>query len=276
MRKKASTYPYLIWSTIFVIIPLLLIIVYAFTTNTTGDITFTLDNFKRVFEPIYLQVLLRSIKIAAISTFFCFLIGYPIAYILASKEYKHKSFLLFLFIVPMWLNTLLRTYAWLTILETNGIINNLLAFFGFEKVQFLYTDGAVILGMVYNFLPFMILPIYTVLTKIDKSIIEAAEDLGANNKQIFRKIIFPLSMPGVISGVTMVFMPALTSFVVPNILGGGQFMLVGNLIEQQFLRVGDWNFGSAISVVILCIMVVTMYIFGAFDKDPEDIGGGLL
>ncbi len=276
MRKTASTYPYLIWSTIFVIVPLLLIIVYAFSANTTADVSFTLNNFKRVFEPIYLQVLWRSIKIAGISTFLCFLIGYPIAYILASKDYKHKSFLLFLFIVPMWLNTLLRTYAWLTILETNGIINNLLAFLGFNKVQFLYTDGAVILGMVYNFLPFMILPIYTVLTKIDNSIIEAAEDLGANNKQIFRKVIFPLSMPGVISGVTMVFMPALTSFVVPNILGGGQFMLVGNLIEQQFLRVGDWNFGSAISVVILCIMVVTMYIFGAFDKEPEDIGGGLI
>ncbi len=274
--RKASSYPYLVWSGIFVIVPLLLIIFYSLTsTSDNGEIIFTLDNFKKVFEPIYLKVIWRSMWIAIVSTIFCFIIGYPVAYILASKEYKHKGTLLFLFIVPMWLNMLLRTYAWLTILEKNGIINNFLAFLGFSKIQFLYTDFAVILGMVYNFLPFMILPIYTVLTKIDHSIIEAAQDLGANDREIFRKIVFPLSMPGVISGITMVFMPALTSFVVPNILGGGQFILAGNLIEQQFLRVGDWNFGSAISVVILLIMVATMYVFGAFDKEPEDVGGGL-
>lgn len=277
MRKTATTYPYLIWSGVFIIIPLILIIFYSLTTTTIdGNVVFTLDNFKRFFEPIYLKVVWRSIWIALICTFMCFLIGYPIAYILASKEYSTKGTLLFLFIVPMWLNMLLRTYAWLTILETNGIINNILEMIGLDKIQFLYTNQAVILGMVYNFLPFMILPIYTVLTKIDKSIIEAGQDLGANDREIFTKIIFPLSIPGVVSGITMVFMPALTSFVVPNILGGGQFILVGNLIEQQFLRVGDWNFGSAISVVILVIMVVTMYIFGAFDKESENnIGGGL-
>ncbi len=276
MRKTSPSYPYLVWSAIFVIIPLFLIIFYSLTiTNADGNVVFTLDNFKRVIEPIYLKVIWRSIWIAMLSTVFCFLIGYPIAYIMASKEYENKSTLLFLFIVPMWLNMLLRTYAWLTILEKNGIINNFLEMIGLQKVQFLYTDSAVVLGMVYNFLPFMILPIYTVLTKIDNSIIEAAQDLGANDREIFRKIVFPLSVPGVISGITMVFMPALTSFVVPNILGGGQFILAGNLIEQQFLRVGDWNFGSAISVVVLLIMVVTMYVFGAFDQEPEDLGGGL-
>lgn len=276
MRKTASTYPYLVWSAIFIVIPLILIIFYSITTtNDNGNLVFTLSNFKRAFEPIYLKVIWRSIWIAFLSTVFCLIIGYPIAYILAQKEYKNKSILLFLFIVPMWMNMLLRTYSWLTILENNGLINSFLEMLGFDKVQFLYTDGAVVLGMVYNFLPFMILPIYTVLSKIDNSIIEAAQDLGANDRDIFRKIIVPMSMPGVVSGITMVFMPALTSFVVPNILGGGQFILAGNLIEQQFLRVGDWNFGSAISVIILIIMILTMIIFGAFEQEKEDVGGGL-
>ncbi len=274
MKTKAGTYPYIIWSTIFVIIPLLLIIFYSLTvTSENNEIIFTLSNFKRVFEPMYLKVIGRSIYVAVISTIFCFILGYPIAYILASKQYRAKNTLLFLFIVPMWLNMLLRTYSWLTILERNGIINNILVFFGFERINFLYTDFAVTLGMVYNFLPFMILPIYTVLTKIDDSILEAAQDLGANNKEVFMKIVFPMSVPGVISGITMVFMPSLTSFVVPNLLGGSQYMLAGNLIEQQFLRVGNWNFGSALSVVILIIMIFTMIIFGAFDKDTEEIGG---
>ncbi len=276
MKTKIGAYPYLVWSTIFVIVPLFLIIFYSLTvTNDNGQFIFTLNNFKRAFEPIYLKVIGRSVYIAVISTFFCFLLGYPVAYILASKQFKTKSTLLFLFIVPMWLNMLLRTYSWLTLLEKNGVINNFLAMLGFEKIQFLYTDFAVILGMVYNFLPFMILPIYTVLTKIDGSIIEASHDLGANSFQTFMKIVLPISVPGIISGITMVFMPALTSFVVPNLLGGGQYILAGNLIEQQFLRVGNWNFGSAISVVVLIIMVVTMLLFGAFEKEPEDIGGGL-
>ncbi len=276
MRKRASAYPYLVWSGIFVIVPLILILFYSLTgTNVDGETTFTLSNFKRFFEPIYIDVVLRSVKIATLTTIFCFILGYPVAYILANNKKEAKSVILFLFIVPMWLNMLLRTYSWLTILETNGIINNFLAFLGFQKIQFLYTDFAVVLGMVYNFLPFMILPIYTVLTKIDSSIIEAAQDLGADHTQVFRKVVFPMSLPGVVSGVTMVFMPALTSFVVPNLLGGGQYMLVGNLIEQQFLRVGDWGFGSAISTIILLIMVVSMYVFGAFDKEPDDVGGGL-
>ncbi len=276
MRSKISAYPYLVWSGIFVIVPLILILFYSLTgTNTAGEVEFTLNNFKRFFEPIYIDVVFSSVKVASLTTIFCFIFGYPVAYILAMNKKEAKNVILFLFIVPMWLNMLLRTYSWLTILETNGIINNFLDFLGFEKIQFLYTDFAVILGLVYNFLPFMILPIYTVLTKIDDSIIEAAQDLGADHKQVFRKVIFPLSLPGVVSGVTMVFMPALTSFVVPNLLGGGQYILVGNLIEQQFLRVGDWGFGSAISTIILLIMVLSMYVFGAFDKEPEDVGGGL-
>ncbi len=275
MRKTLIAYPYLVWTTIFVVLPLLLIMFYSLTaTAPDGSIQFTLENYQRVFEPIYLKVFWRSIWIAIVTTVVCLVLAYPVAYILANKKGSSNT-LLFLFIVPMWLNMLLRTYSWLTILETNGLINNFLAFLGFEKIQFLYTDFAVILGMVYNFLPFMILPIYTVLTKIDKSIIEAAEDLGADKQQVFKRVVFPMSLPGVVSGITMVFMPALTSFVVPNLLGGGQYVLVGNLIEQQFLRVGDWGFGSALSSVILLIMVVSMFAFGAFEQEPEDLGGGL-
>ncbi len=275
MRKTLIAYPYLVWTTIFVVLPLLLIMFYSLTiTNADGTVAFTLSNYQRVFEPIYLKVFWRSIWIAIVTTLVCLILAYPVAYILSNKKGNNNT-LLFLFIVPMWLNMLLRTYSWLTILEKNGLINNFLAFLGFEKINFLYTDFAVVLGMVYNFLPFMILPIYTVLTKIDKSIIEAAEDLGADKRQVFRRVVFPMSLPGVVSGITMVFMPALTSFVVPNLLGGGQYLLVGNLIEKQFLGVGDWGFGSAISTVTLLIMVVSMFIFGAFEQEPEDLGGGL-
>ncbi len=275
MRKTLIAYPYLVWTTIFVVLPLLLIIFYSLTiTNADGTITFTLANFQRVFEPIYLKVFWRSIWIAIVTTIVCLVLAYPVAYILSNKKGNNNT-LLFLFIVPMWLNMLLRTYSWLTILEKNGLINNFLALLGFEKINFLYTDFAVVLGMVYNFLPFMILPIYTVLTKIDKSIIEAAEDLGADKQQVFRRVVFPMSLPGVVSGITMVFMPALTSFVVPNLLGGGQYLLVGNLIEKQFLGVGDWGFGSAISTVTLIIMVISMFIFGAFEQETEDLGGGI-
>ncbi len=275
MRKTLIAYPYLVWTTIFVVLPLLLILFYSLTvTDANGTITFTISNFQRVFEPIYLKVFWRSIWIAILTTIVCFVLAYPVAYILSHNKSNNNT-LLFLFIVPMWLNMLLRTYSWLTILEKNGLINNFIALLGFEKINFLYTDFAVVLGMVYNFLPFMILPIYTVLTKIDKSIIEAAEDLGADKQQVFKRVVFPMSLPGVVSGVTMVFMPALTSFVVPNLLGGGQYLLVGNLIEKQFLGVGDWGFGSAISTVTLMIMVVSMFIFGAFEQEPEDLGGGL-
>jgi spermidine/putrescine transport system permease protein len=169
----------------------------------------------------------------------------------------------------MWMNFLLRTYAWLTILENNGIINNLLAFFGLPRQQLIYTDGAVMLGMVYNFLPFMILPIYTVLTKMDHSLIEAAQDLGANSKQVFAKVIFPLSIPGIASGVTMVFMPAVSTFIISNLLGGDQYMLIGNLVEQQFLRVGDWGFGSALAVIMLIIILISNTVFTLYDKEAE-------
>jgi spermidine/putrescine transport system permease protein len=264
---------------IFIIAPLLIVVWFSVTETVDGRTVFTLYHFTRFFEPsfdgqpffqrLYVAVLMRSVYLAGISTAVCFVLGYPLAYALA-KFYSHKSFLLFLFIVPLWMNFLLRTYAWLTILEQNGVLNMVLTFLRLPTVDILFTDTAVVLGMVYNFLPFMVLPIYTVLRDMDASIIEAAQDLGANKVQVFTKVVFPLSIPGVISGVTMVFMPGVTTFVISNLLGGGQFILVGNLIEQQFLRVGDWQFGSAMSVILIILILFMMGLVKLFDRVPAN------
>ncbi|GHU51365.1 ABC transporter permease [Clostridia bacterium] len=274
--NRAAAYPYLLYMLVFTIVPVLLVIYYSLT-NDEG--AFTTANFSRVFEGVYLSVMWRSVKLAAGSTLMCFLIGYPLAYVIASLDTKSKTWLnrdtiLFLIIVPMWMNFLLRTYAWLTILEKNGIINSFLDMLHITKLNLLYNNGAVVLGMVYNFVPFMILPVYTVLNKMDNSLIEAAQDLGAGKLHVFFKVIFPMSIPGVISGVNMVFMPAVTTFVVSDLLGGKQFILVGNLIEQQFLTVYDWHFGSAISVILMIVILFTIGIVGAADKDSD--GGQLI
>ncbi|MEG2338166.1 MAG: ABC transporter permease, partial [Clostridium sp.] len=183
-----------------------------------------------------------------------------------------RNVLILLLIIPMWMNFLLRTYAWMNILEKSGLLNRFLDFIGLPTVDIMYTSSAVVLGMVYNFLPFMVLPIYTVLTKIDRRLIEAAQDLGANKRTVFRKVTFPLSLPGVISGITMVFMPAVTTFVISRLLGGGQYTLIGNLIEQQFLTTLDWNFGSSISVIMLIVILISMAIMSKYDKDKEGVG----
>ena len=194
------------------------------------------------------------------------------AMILSKMDMKYRTFAVMLFVVPMWMNFLLRTYAWMTILGKNGILNSIITAFGFEPMSFLYTEGAVLLGMVYNFLPFMVLPIYTVLSKMDNSLIEAAEDLGASKMKVLWKVIVPLSIPGVISGVSMVFMPAVSTFVISNLLGGGQFFLIGNLIEQQFLTVNDWHFGSAISMILMVIILITMAIMNRYSDSSEEGG----
>ena len=274
MKKSITAYPYIVWMIIFIVVPLLLVVFYSFTVPTDEGIKFSLENFKRFAEPLYIKVLIRSIFLALISTLICLIVGYPVAMILASKEVSNRNIMVFLFVLPMWMNFLLRTYAWLTLLERNGIINMFLTNLGLPRLDMLYNDKAVILGMVYNFLPFMVLPIYTVITKIDKSIIEAAQDLGGNALTVFKKIIFPLSLPGVISGITMVFMPAITTFVISRLLGGGQYTLIGNLIEQQFLSVGDWNFGSAISIIMMLIILISMGFMTRYEKENEG-GGGL-
>ncbi len=259
MLRKIASSSYIIWSLLFIIIPIIMVGFLSFTpVETSGHTGFTFENYRRFMEPIYLKVLLRSVEIAFKATFICFLVGYPMAMILAKMNPRIRNLAVMLFVVPMWMNFLLRTYAWMTILGKNGILNKFLALFHIAPMTFLYSEGAVLLGMVYNFLPFMVLPIYTVLTKMDKSLVEAAEDLGGNKVTVFRKVIFPLSLPGVVSGFSMVFMPAVSTFVITNLLSGGQYMLIGNLIEQQFLAVNDWHFGAAISMILMILILLTM------------------
>ena len=268
--------PYILWSGLFIVIPLFLIIFFACTNSTDSGYTFTLKHFEELMQPMYFRIFFRSLKLALISTLLCLLIGYPTAYIISKTKASRQGTLLMLAIVPMWMNFLLRTYAWSAILGRNGVINTIITSLGFSPINILYTDTAVLLGMVYNFLPFMILPIYTILSKMDQDLINAAKDLGANSRQVFTKIILPLSMPGVASGITMVFMPAVSTFVISKLLGGGQFMLIGNLIEQQFMSVGDWHFGSAISIFMMIVILISMAILNKFSDESDKEGGGLL
>lgn len=272
MNSRWAAAPYLIWMIIFIVVPLILVVYYSLSVENDMGMVISLKNFERFFEPVYLKVLMRSLKLALIATLLCLILGYPAALILAGKSFQRKNIMVMLFVIPMWMNFLLRTYAWLTLLERNGVLNNLLTKFGMPTLNILYTESAVILGMVYNFLPFMVLPIYSVLSKIDHNLIEAAEDLGANSLVVFGKIIFPLSLPGVISGIIMVFMPAVSTFVISRLLGGGQFTLIGNLIEQQFLYVGDWGFGSSISLIMMIIILISMGLMSRFEGDEKGVG----
>jgi len=265
--------PYIVWSTLFIVIPLIIIVFFSFTQETASGYSFTLENFKRVLNSQYVSVFRRSLVLAFQSTVLCLILGYPVAYLISKMKSNKRNILIMLFIVPMWMNFLLRTYAWLPILGKNGVINNFLSAIGLNTINILYTDAAVLLGMVYNFLPFMILPIYTVLIKMDNSLIDAAADLGANKRQIFTRIIFPLSMPGVITGITMVFMPAVSTFVISRLLGGGQYMLLGNLIETQFTTMGDWNFGSALAIFMMIIILISMAIMNKFEGTESMEGG---
>lgn len=273
---RNMTLPYILWMVLMIVLPMLLIFMYAFTArgNDVLTIRFTLENFTRFFsDPIFLNVLKTSLIIAVATTIVCLLLGYPLAYLIAKAEGRKKVMLVLLITIPMWINMLVRTYAWVGILQDNGVINSLLGWFGLDPIKMLYTDFAVILGMVYNFIPFMILQIYTSLTKMDKSYLEAASDLGANKIQSFLRITLPLSLPGVISGITLVFLPAVSSFFIPKLLGGGQYVLIGNVIESQFLTSGNWNFGSAISLIMALIIMISMYITKKVDKEPQSKRG---
>lgn len=276
-RTKYFAYPYVVWIILFIALPAFLVLLYSITTKESNGLTtihFTLENFKKFFNPMYLNILWDSIYLAALSTAVCLLLGYPAAFIISNTHISKRNTLLFLCILPMWMNMLLRTYAWMTILGNNGIINNFFAFLGLPRLNMLYTRGATVMGMVYNFLPFMILPIYTALSKMDRGLLEAADDLGANKKIVFSKVILPLSMPGVISGIIMVFMPAVSTFIIPQLLGGNKNMMIGNLVEKLFILNGDWNFGSAISIVMMLIILLSMSLMNKFDIDKE--GGARL
>lgn len=266
---RKMTYPYVVWIAIMIVLPMILIMFYAFTKtgNSVVQFKFTLENFARFFsDRIFLEVLGRSLRVALITTVVCILLGYPAAYYIAkcSEGLKMKWVLIITF--PTWINMLVRTYAWIGILQDDGVINKFLGFFGIGPVTMMYTEFAVILGMVYNFIPFMILQIYTSLTKMDYSLIEAAQDLGADRLRCFTKVTLPLSLPGVISGITLVFLPAVSSFCIPKLLGGGQYVLVGNVIESQFLTSGDWSFGSAISLIMAIVIMISLYVTKKLDR----------
>lgn len=269
---------YLFWGLVFIVFPLFLILAHSLSSNTDlGDFAFTLDNFTRFFEPLYVKILLTSLVLAGLSTILCLIIGYPVAYIISQMSEKARNNMILIFIIPMWMNFLLRTYAWLTLLGNKGLINKFIGLFGWGPWNLMYNSKAIMIGMVYNFLPFMVLPIYTVLLKMDNKLIEAAKDLGANDFKVFIKVILPLSLPGIYTGITMVFIPAISTFVVPNLLGGNNFYLIGNLIEKQFTFTGDWGFGSAISMILIVIMLLILIIPKIFNGKikTSEIGGGL-
>ena len=260
--------PYCFWLFILTIIPMFLIMMYAFIQkgNAITTFSFTLDNFSKFFDPIFVSVLVKSFILGIITTVLCLLIGYPVAYAISKCKENTQTILILLITFPTWINMLMRTYAWINILSSKGIISNVFQFLGFGEVSFLYTDFAVVLGMVYDFLPFMILPIHASLSKMDKSLIEASNDLGANPITTFWKITFRLSLGGVLTGITMVFLPAVSSFVIPKLLGGGQYALIGNFIEQQFINVGDWHFGSAVSLILAILVIVLMGLINKVEK----------
>ena len=250
------------------LVPMLLIAMYSFMSDGNSIVPFqlTIHHYVRFFtDPDFVLILWRSLIIALKTTIICLLLGYPIAYYIANSEEKKQNVLILLITLPMWINMLVRTYAWIGLLAPDGIISWLLGLIGIHT-ELLYTEKAVLLGMVYNFLPFMILQIQTALSKMDKSLLEASNDLGADRVQTFIHIVFPLSLSGVVSGITLVFLPAVSSFFIPKLLGGGQFFLIGNVIENQFITVGEWNFGSAISMIMAVIMMLLMMLVRNIEK----------
>ena len=262
MRSKGIAIPYVVWMAIFVVVPLILVVVYAFT-NRSGS--FTLENFSSMSQ--YASVFGRSFLLAFVATVVCILLGYPMAYFLARERGRLRQMATMLIMLPMWMNFLLRTYSWVFLLERNGFFNTLLKTIGLPKLDIIDTPGAVVLGMVYNFLPFMVLPIFSVIEKLDHRLIEAAQDLGANSTQVFRRVIFPLSIPGVISGTEITVTLPAGSLVISRLLGGGKSLLLGDLIEMQFLGSAyNPHLGSAISLVMMVIVLVSMGIMNRFGE----------
>jgi len=313
-RNKALALPFVLWAAIFIVVPLVMIVWYGVTVEESipyteivqadgsvafeledGTITdtrpqkravFSLSNFKRMLEPTYLRLLMRSFKVAIITTVICLVLGYPVALILTGTDFKRPALWLMLLILPMWMNFLLRTYSWMSILENNGILNNWIASLREmipaldnwltdmgvrRRVIFLYNENAVILGMVYNYLSFMIMPIYTVIEKIDRSLLEAAADLGASPVKSFTRVVLPYSIPGVLEGITMVFVPAVTTFVISQLMGGGKVPLIGDIIQNQFGKSSDWHFGATLSLLVMVVVLAFMGTLNRIDKDDEPV-----
>ena len=273
-RFRSMTYPYIAWIIAIIVVPMLLIVLYAFTTSGNSVLTFqfTFENFARfVTDKVFMDVLLRSLYIALITTLICVALGYPIAYVIAQRGGRSNTILILLITMPTWVNMLVRTYAWMGILQDEGILNTILGFFGIGPVSMIHTSFAVILGMVYNYLPYMILPLYTAMTKIDNSVVEAAQDLGANVFQILGRVLIPLSKPGIATGITMVFVPAVSTFIISRMLGGGANLLIGDLIELQFLGNSyNLNLGSAMSLVLMVIVLLCMSFTSSFDEEEME------
>ena len=266
IKNKWTAAPYLVWMAIFVIVPLLMVIYYALT-NDAGQ--FTLENIFMIGR--YNSVYGRSLLLAAEATIICLIVAFPVGYFLSRLDGNKQHIMLMLLMLPMWMNFLLRTYAWMTLLENNGLINRLLGVFGIGPFHMINTSGAVVLGMVYNYLPYMILPLYTAMTKIDHSIVEAAQDLGANTRRIVTRVLIPMSTPGIATGITMVFVPSVSTFVISRMLGGGSNLLIGDLIELQFLG-NSYNFhvGSAMSLVLMVIVLLCMSFTSSFDESEME------
>ena len=260
--------PFLVWTIAFIMIPLAIIVYYGLTDADGG---FTLNNIAQMGTPENIKALVYALVLSLISTIICLIMAYPLAMILCNLNFNANGLIVMIFIVPMWMNFLLRTLAWQTLLEKNGVINMILNALHLPTLNIINTPYAIVLGMVYNFLPFMLLPIYNSLIKIDKNVINAARDLGANGFQTFIRITFPLSLPGVISGITIVFVPALTTFVISDLLGGAKILLIGNVIEQKFKQGSNWNVGSGLSLVLMVFILISMAIMRKYDKDGEGV-----
>lgn len=265
VRRKMFSLPYLVWMIGFTIIPLFLIVWYGFGDR---DGRFTWSNILAIFQPEHLRPLLLSLVLSLICTAACLLLAYPLALILRKTRIKKSGFIIFIFVLPMWMNFLLRTYAWLNLLDDGGLVLRLLRLCGF-KGNIVGTYGAILLGMIYNYLPFMILPIYNAIAKVDDNILNAARDLGATERQVRTKVILPLSFPGIVSGITMVFVPSLTTFVISDLLGGRKILLIGNIIEQEFSTASNWNLGSGLSLVLMIFILISMAILNHYDKTGE-------
>ena len=266
LKKKLLGTPYFLWSLIFILIPLGMVFYYGLTDRSGA---FTLNNIISITTAEHAKALWLALLLSLIATVLCLLLAYPLAMILCNMGVNQHSFIVLIFILPMWMNFLLRTMAWQTLLEKTGVINSILNFLHLPALRIINTPYAIVLGMVYNFLPFMVLPIYNALSKIDRSIIHAAKDLGADNIQVFFKITLPLSVPGIISGITMVFIPALTTFVISKLLGGSKVLLIGNVIEEEFTQASNWHLGSGLSIVLMLFIIVNMVLSAIFDKDGE-------
>ncbi len=266
MKSKTNfpALPYILWVLIFTVIPFVLVIYFAATGKGTGSLT--MDNIANASK--YFPVLIRSVYLAVIATVICLVIAYPLAFTMSRCSKNMQRLLLFLVMLPMWMNFLLRTYAWVTILDNSGIINTFLRSMGFDGLQLMNTRSAVVLGMVYNYLPFMIMPLYSIMTKIDKSVIEASQDLGCSPMRVITKVVLPLSFPGILTGITMTFVPAVSTFVISGLLGGSKCFLIGDLIQQQFLgNEYNLNYGAATSLMLIVVVFISMGIFNSFDND---------